>query len=267
MFSATVPLLAQTIADFLDQARNVNTHSTTSSLPAPSLRPATIDSKTLSDSLISLVHMPTVDPNFLFLSARTPEELAEKRKSPAGSFIKDRQTALQRYIREGETIAQNKLDSAGQGADAFEQKTVQFLKEKYTANLLLSNIYDGTAGQDIEKGFYEAGNKAWSKSLPDVLTELEGRIKGVHALGDHVVSAGVAGTPTTVSLNLHPLLQSLADLHIISFLARLVEICGGKTDADGIATIEEQIGTGFKIGEKVQAFWTTWTGRESFQKV
>jgi hypothetical protein len=50
-------------------------------------------------------------------------------------------------------------------------------------------------------------------------------------------------------------------------LARLVEICGGKTDAEGIATIEAQIGTGFKIGEKVQAFWTTWTGRESFQKV
>jgi hypothetical protein len=172
----------------LDGARNVNTHSTTSSLPAPSLRPATIDSKTLSDSLISLVHMPTVDPNFLFLSARTSDELDQKRKNPAGAFIRDRQSALKRYIQEAESIAQAKSQNAGQGADAFEQKTVQFLKEKFAANMLLSDIYEGTAGEDTEKGFYEAGRKAWTQSLPDVLTELENRIKGIHALGDHIVS-------------------------------------------------------------------------------
>lgn len=132
--------------------------------------------------------MPTVDPNFLFLSARTPEELDSKRKNPAGSFIRDRQSALKRYIQEAEKIAQEKSQSAGQGADAFEQKTVQFLKEKFAANMLLSDIYAGTSGEDTEKGFYDAGKKAWTKSLPDVLTELESRIKGVHALGDHVVS-------------------------------------------------------------------------------
>jgi hypothetical protein len=50
-------------------------------------------------------------------------------------------------------------------------------------------------------------------------------------------------------------------------LARLVEISGGKADSAGIDKIETQIGTGFKVGDKVRTFWTTWTARESFQQV
>lgn len=129
-----------------------------------------------------------MDPNFLFLSARTPAELEEKRKSVAGQFIKDRQEALERYIAQANSLLQKKLETAGNGAETSEQRMVDFLKEKYTANLLLSNIYAGSDTPDIEQGFLEAGNKAWSQFLPEVLNELDSKIVGVYALGDQVVS-------------------------------------------------------------------------------
>jgi hypothetical protein len=52
--------------------------------------------------LTSLVHLPTVDPNFLYLSARNAKELEEKANSAAGEFISARGEALQRYINEAE---------------------------------------------------------------------------------------------------------------------------------------------------------------------
>lgn len=186
----------QTIAEFLDQARSVHTASTVSTLPAPSLSPATIEGKALSDQLTSLVHLPTVDPNFLFLSARSSAELAQKRQSPAGEFIRDRQTALRGYIAEAERAAARKAQTAP-GADSFEQRTVQFLKQKLSANQLLQEIYEGQAGAEREAGFFEASKKAWGESLPEVFDKLEEGMKGPYALGDQVVST--AAIPLTRS--------------------------------------------------------------------
>ncbi|KAJ9097380.1 hypothetical protein QFC19_006850 [Naganishia cerealis] len=241
---------------FLDQARGANTAHTTSKLPAPALGPATMEGKIASDTMTSLVHLPTVDPNFLYLAARDADELSRKANSVAGAFVSNRAEALDRYIAEAEQQLQQKIggDFASQdhakngsnGATSLEAKTLQFLKEKKEANEILCAIYNRQAGKEREQGFFDASVKAWTESLPDVLNKLEREIKGPYALGDHV---------------------SLADLHIISWLARLVQIAEGDVSADAILVIEKRMGNGHHIGEKLKQFWALWIQRESFKKV
>jgi len=233
-----------TIAQFLDQARTANNINAENGMPAPALAPATIEGKTLSDTLIALAHQPTVDPNFLFLSARNADELKAKAEGEQGEFVRQRQEALKRYIAE----AQKDLDDAGGGGGpvpSFESKTLQFLKEKQEANLVLWSLYNGQAGRENEEKFFEASRKAWSESLPDVLNKLDQAMKGPYALGDHV---------------------SLADLHIISWLCRIVAIAGGKADANGVEAIEAYA-DGKKAGPNIHTFWSKWVERESFKKV
>jgi hypothetical protein len=62
----------------------------------------------------------------------------------------------------------------------------------------------------------------------------------------------------------HP--QSLADLHIISWLCRIVSIAGGKADVHGIEAVEAQA-DGKKAGNNIHAFWAKWIERDSFKKV
>jgi hypothetical protein len=149
--------------------------------------------------LTSLVHLPTVDPNFLYLSARNAKELEEKANSAAGEFISARGEALERYISEAEQQLKQKNSnfasqdhaqdgSNGNGATTFEAKTVQFLKEKKQANDILYAIYTRQAGKEREEGFFEASQKAWTHSLPDCINRLEQEIKGPYALGDQIVS-------------------------------------------------------------------------------
>jgi hypothetical protein len=181
----------QTIAQFLDQARTATNVNAESGLPAPALAPATIEGKTLSDTLIALAHQPTVDPNFLFLSARNPEELKAKAEGEQGEFVRQRQEALKRYIAEAQRDLDNATGGAGQqdgAVPSFESRTLQFLKEKQEANLVLWTLYNGQAGRENEEKFFEASKKAWSESLPEVLNKLDQAMKGPYALGDHVVS-------------------------------------------------------------------------------
>lgn len=143
--------------------------------------------KAISDELIAIIHEPTVDPNFLSLACRTAAELQEKRNSHQGKMLSDRKEALSRYINEASVAA-----SSGpqiEGRTSYEQKTVAFLKEKAAANDVLYDIYQGTAGPEREKAFFDASAKAWIKAVPDVVQKLEDRIKGPYALGDQVVSS------------------------------------------------------------------------------
>ncbi|KAI5454626.1 hypothetical protein NCC49_003519 [Naganishia albida] len=246
-----------TIAQFLDQARGANTSHTVSDLPAPALGPATMEGKTTSDALTSLVHLPTVDPNFLYLSARDENELVEKANSAAGTFVSNRAEALERYIAEAEQQMKLKngnfasQDHAQDGTNgntpsSFEARTVQFLKEKKQANDVLHAIYTRQAGKEREQGFFEASQKAWSHSLPEVINGLEQAIIGPYALGDQI---------------------SLADLHIISWLARLVQIAKGDVSANAILKVDHMMGNGHHVGEKLKQFWALWIQRESFRKV
>lgn len=60
--------------------------------------------------------------------------------------------------------------------------------------------------------------------------------------------------------------KSLADLHLISWLTRVVTVALGKPVPEGIDTLEKQF-EGKKIGPKIRAFWAAWLERESFKRV
>jgi len=80
--------------------------------------------------------------------------------------------------------------------------------------------------------------------VPNVVKKLEEIIKGPYALGDQV---------------------SLADFHVIAWLARLVKISGGDRSASAISKLEGEMG--ITVGPKVKAFWAAWVERPSFKKI
>ncbi|KAL7409646.1 hypothetical protein BDY24DRAFT_402531 [Mrakia frigida] len=235
------------ILTFLDSSRTSasNSHASPSSQarPAPTLSPATMEGKTLSDALTLSVHLSSADPNFLLLSARTSHELVLKEAGFPGRWIKMRQEALLRFT--------DLLEEGSQGRI--------FLQKKLDANSILFDIYYSPSGPETEarrKVFFAASQKAWSVGVVEVLKTLEEEMVGVYALGDQV---------------------SLADLHLIAWLARVVFLSQGGPTSAGLDALERQIaghGAGgptdqasLKVGPKVKAFWNSWIGRDSFKSV
>jgi len=234
------------ICDFLDQARGARSSRSRSDRPAPSLTPATIEGKSASDIIISLVHMPSVDPNFLNVAARSASELAEHAASMQGRMLDDRRNAFKSHIAEAKKLAEAAPSQQSEsGGMTYEQKQVAFLEEKALANQLLWDIYNGKAGEEKEKEFYAASIKAWEEHVPTVLAQIENVMKGVFTLGDQV---------------------SLADLHLIAWLARLVHLSGGSKEVAGIKELESMMG-GKEVGPKLKAFWAAWLERDSFKRL
>ncbi|WVN86820.1 uncharacterized protein L203_101993 [Cryptococcus depauperatus CBS 7841] len=232
------------ICDFLDQARSAHSSNTSSNKPAPTLGSATIDAKVTSDAIIDLIHLPAVDPNFIAIAALNAQELKEKASQRPGKSLSARREALQKYITEARESVSQPSVTAKEGSLTYNQKIIQFLEEKLKVNEEVWEIYNGTAGQEKEEQFYQVSNKAWSENLPGVLEKLEEMIEGPFTMGDQL---------------------SLADLHAISWLARIISIAGGKPVADGIDAISTK--TGKPIEPKLKKFWESWLERESFQKV
>ncbi|WWC92799.1 uncharacterized protein L201_007758 [Kwoniella dendrophila CBS 6074] len=229
------------ICDFLDHARNSSSgHIQHQDKPAPTLAPATIE-----DEIINLIHVYTVDPNFVALAVRDEAELKKKANRPPGQSLTLRREALQRYLQEAKQAVAESAVAPKEGSLTWEQKTVKFLEEKVKSNEQIWELYNGKAGKDKEEQFFEVCKKTWTESLPEAFAKLETLFKGPYALGDQV---------------------SLADLHSISWLTRLVSIAGGAPDATGIDSLLPHLG-GYKFGPKVRKFWEEWVERESFKQV
>nr|XP_018260308.1 uncharacterized protein I303_07226 [Kwoniella dejecticola CBS 10117]OBR82466.1 hypothetical protein I303_07226 [Kwoniella dejecticola CBS 10117] len=233
------------ICDFLDHARSASTGHNHSGKPAPTLAPATIEGKGLSDEIINLIHLYTVDPNFVALAVRDEAELKAKAVRPPGKSLDYRRQALQSYLGEAKQAVADSAVAPKEGSLTWEQKTVKFLEEKLKSNEQIWELYNGQASQDKKEQFFEVCRKTWTESLPDAFSRLESLFKGPFALGDQV---------------------SLADLHAISWLTRLVSIAGGSPNASGIDSLTPHLG-GYKFGPKVRDFWNEWVQRESFQQV
>jgi hypothetical protein len=216
----------------------------------------------MSDTMIALVHLPLVDPNFLHLSARSNEELDAKANSLQGQYLSQRQEALEKYVREAREIGSQAVGGAEitEGkAPTYEQKMVKFLEEKLVANGLLLDVYKAREGDEKREAFIRASTTAWTESVPDVIHKLDKHLKGPFALGDHVVSAPLHCRVAADNL------QSLADLHIIAWLTRLIATADGDLTPGGIHALESRF-DGKKIGPKITAFWEKWLERESFKK-
>ncbi|KIR29355.1 hypothetical protein I307_01260 [Cryptococcus deuterogattii 99/473] len=212
--------------------------------PAPTLAPATIDGKALSDSVIELVHHPAVDPNFLSLSAVDSEDLERKSRSGPGKSLVDRRKALQNYLAEARKAASETSVSPKNGSLILEQKIVQFLEEKLKSSEEVWQLYHGQSGEEKLKQFFDISIKTWTERLPEACAKLEEMIEEPYFLGDQI---------------------SLADLHVISWLARLVSIADGSLTKDGLNALEAKMGK--PPGDKLRNFWKLWAERESFQKV
>nr|XP_019009356.1 uncharacterized protein I206_06005 [Kwoniella pini CBS 10737]OCF48137.1 hypothetical protein I206_06005 [Kwoniella pini CBS 10737] len=234
------------ICDFLDQARSASSgHNSHSNKPAPTLAPATIEGKGISDEIINLIHLYTVDPNFVALAVRDEAELKQKATRPPGKSLAQRRQALRQYLDEAKQAVANSAVVPKEGSSTWEQKTVNFLEEKFKSNEQIWELYNGQSGDDKKEQFFEVCRKTWTESLPNAFSRLEGLIKGPFALGDQI---------------------SLADLHAISWLTRLVTIAGGPPDASGIDSLIPHM-SGYKFGPKVREFWSEWVQRESFKLV
>lgn len=225
------------ICNFLDQSRTAGSQNTTSDKPAPALAPATIEGKATSDDIIRLVHQPTVDPNFLNMSARDAAELKKKASSTPGSMLSARRAALERHIKEAQSLSEN--------GNPLDRKLLPFLQAKAQANQSLWEVYNGEGSDDKREEFYQVSKTIWTEQIPAALEQIETAIKGPFVLGDQV---------------------SLADLHLISWLTRLVTVSLGEPTVKGIDSLEKQF-EGKKIGPQIRGFWAAWLERESFQKV
>ncbi|KAK8849678.1 hypothetical protein IAR55_005013 [Kwoniella newhampshirensis] len=234
-----------TICDFLDHARSSSSASLHTDKPAPTLAPATIEGKALSDAIVAIIHQTTVDPNFVALSARDKKELANKAADGPGRSLSLRREALRRYLEEAKQAATENTVAPKDGGLTYEQKIVNFIEDKLQSNEHIWSLYNGQAGEENEKAFFDISTQTWTEALPDAFSKLETAIRGPYALGDQV---------------------SLADLHAISWLTRLVSIAGGEADATGLDTLEPYVGKG-TLGPKLRKFWDVWVERESYKKV
>ncbi|PWY97111.1 hypothetical protein BCV70DRAFT_203164 [Testicularia cyperi] len=238
------------ILEFLDKSRSKNTLESkgqTSEAPAPVLAPATIEGKATSDEIIKLVHAENVDPNFLLLGARSKEEFTKGKAQLPGTFVSNRYNALishQKALDSSSTIAFD--GSANPKSSALQDNLKKWYADKLESQKLLTQAYVNGDQASIDQ-LILLTNATW-KNISDLLTTLETKFVGPFALGDQI---------------------SLADLHVIPWLARILAVSQGLApDADPLASLDSIIAAhGAKLGPKIREFWQAFSTRPSFEKV
>ncbi len=198
------------ILEFLDKSRSQNTiapiDEATPAAPAPILAPATIEGKATSDEIIKLVHDPSVDPNFLLLGARNEAELNAAKSGLPGTFVANRNTALLQHQKDLENgSASVAFDgSANPKSSAIHENLKKWYADKLTSQSLLTNAYVH-GDKDAIAQLVQLTNATW-KATGETVAKLETLVQGPFALGDQI---------------------SLADLHLVPWLARIGAIASG----------------------------------------
>jgi len=263
------------IIEFLDKSRTVISKTkTTSHAPAPALTPVSVELSNLNNDIIALLHSQPADPNFLklasgTLSSSSPSDLAVS-TSPDIAISKfmfsNRVNALKTHI---ETLSSSDSPDS-ESLNPASQKTIDFLKLKLAVNSQLYGVFHGFPTTQAEhydaavaaaQPFFQSARAAWSVHLPSILDDLNSKIIGPLALGDQA---------------------SLADLHLMAWLARVVSSAGGKNEKEGVKNVEEKVNwvrkqdatkeegvevKEWKVGEKIVEYWETILERKSFLEV
>ncbi|KAF8328091.1 uncharacterized protein EI90DRAFT_2926466 [Cantharellus anzutake] len=256
----------KTIIEFLDRSRTVISKTkTTSNAPAPALAPVSVGLSHLNNEIIALLHSPTADPGFLRLASATlpfssPSELAAA-SSPevilTKALLANKVQALKTHLHG--LISPNPSDSPVPISPS-SQKTVDFLKQKQASISPTHDIFhnfpdapttwdasEAAAAVAASQKFFQTTRAAWATHLPSILDELNSKIIGPLALGDQI---------------------SLADLHLMAWLARAVSASGGSNDKEGNDAISKgEEAKEWKVGEKLVQYWETILERKSFQVV
>jgi hypothetical protein len=122
------------------------------------------------------------------MAAQNADELKLKAGGAQGASLKARSEALSGFLKEAQQTASSAPQSDGSKGPSYEQRQVQFLEDKLSANRMLLDMYHGQTGPEGQKAFFEASTKSWQEGVPEVLNKLEETIKGLYVLGDQVVS-------------------------------------------------------------------------------
>ncbi|KAG6825313.1 hypothetical protein H0H92_004085, partial [Tricholoma furcatifolium] len=246
------------IIDFLDKSRSATSRTrTTSSAPAPTLHPATIAFSTRSKAIIDVLHSKEGDPNYLTSHNARNEASLRTLAADKLAVLSRKHKVLEQYISDAE---QDKLQISLKMKPLWQAK-------KTGVDTLLAVMEDGQklngelsvdALREREQ-FYAEARQAWEIGLTKVLVTVNNDIIGPFLLGDQL---------------------SLADLHLASWLARVVRLSGGLFEDNGataIAKLEAHIGGGFILEKncevegvkqnKLVGFWDAMRGRESWKAV
>lgn len=231
-----------------DKSRAAVEEGKSSVAPAPVLAPATIEGKAISDQIIKLVHGQDVDANFLLLGARNAQEFAVNKTALPGTFVGNRHKALIEHLDGVSASSTTAFDgSANPKSSAIQENLKKWYTDKMASQKLLTSAYLDNDGASMEQ-VIALTNAMWASVAQMVSVTLESLIKGPYALGDQV---------------------SLADLHIVPWLARVLAIAsnlvGGKDPLVNLDTVLAPHNA--KIGPKLSLLWITFSGRPSFQQV
>ncbi|KAJ2920308.1 hypothetical protein MD484_g245, partial [Candolleomyces efflorescens] len=241
-----------TIVEFLDKSRSSlsRTH-TTSTAPAPALTPATIAATSIAKTIVyDIIHSDEASPGKLkFYNARDEAGLKKLRQVVLPA-LQGRADALRKHIADGES-----------GVAQVSEKTKQFWASKLAWIEPLAKVIEAgdrptESLSETEKeeraAFFKVAKQTWETDLPNVLGKLTKEMVGPFALGDQL---------------------SVADMHLIAWVTRLVTLAGGSGDDEGktvIVKIEEYVGgehvSRKKLG-KLGTFWDGIKGVRSWQKI
>ncbi len=242
------------ILEFLDKSRSQNTLASSAVeegkelAPAPVLAPATIEGKAVSDEIIALVHDAKVDPNFLLLGIRSEADLSSAVSGLPGTFVKNRNNALieqQKILSDPNSVSTAFDGSANPKASAIQENLKKWYADKIASQDLLTKVYVQNDSASIQQ-LIQLTNAGW-KSVAETLAKLETKVQGPFALGDQI---------------------SLADLHLVPWLARLAAVAGAKSEVEAVKSLDKVLeGSGGKVGEKVKGLWEVFGERPSFKAV
>jgi hypothetical protein len=269
------------IVEFLDKSRSALSRTrTTSSAPAPALTPATIAIATTCEAIIEDLHSEQGNPNNLrYLNARDETSLRNLANETVPSLV-GKQKVLMQYISDAENKrihVSPKVINLWSEKKAAAELWLPVLRDASQSNAAL----DDDAKAKISE-FFSVARDAWEVALSNSLIKLSKEIIGPYALG------ACAAHSCTVSLAdlLCPGDQfSIADLHLASWITRVIKLAGGTREDDGrtaVAKLESYIGNGFVLPKdsmvtdadsqqryqsKLGAFWDALKERPSWQKV
>ncbi|KAJ8595902.1 hypothetical protein M405DRAFT_856910 [Rhizopogon salebrosus TDB-379] len=205
------------LIEFLDKSRSATSHThTTSSAPAPSLSPATVEFANASSKIIDIIQSDEVSPDRLqHLNARDRASLQELGKSLV-PVLESKRTAIVGYLTqcENETIRMS-------------EKTKAIWRDK---RMVIETALRDFRGDNVDE-YLERSQHMWEVTIPGVLTQVNKELIGPYVLGDQV---------------------SIADLHLGAWLSHLVRLAGGGSFDDGdtaIKRLEKHIGNGFVLPE------------------
>ncbi|KAF8745545.1 hypothetical protein AX14_006868 [Amanita brunnescens Koide BX004] len=238
---------SKTIVEFLDKSRSaISVTHTTSTAPAPSLTPATVEFSNASNQVISLLHSDEADPNHLqYVNAYGEASLRDLARTIL-PVIAAKRAALEQH-----------LSDAGAGRLQVSDKVIKLWKERKAAQdkwyAVLSEAETLTSeltpeGKLKREEFFGIAAKAWGQDLKAVVLKLSKEIRGPFVLGDQF---------------------SVADVHLIAWVARVLHLAGATAEDDGrsaVAKLADRAGLEDKL-ERLGEFWEAARGRRGWQKV